>query len=78
MAHMSIIYTVEDGENGMGISSYGAFSSLAAAQAEALRRRERYRPKDWAVDRLGIEDNVVESWACGCDYISIRRMEVCS
>ena len=37
-----------------------------------------FRPKDWAVDRLGIEDNVVESWACGCDYISIRRMEVCS
>ncbi len=78
MAHMSIIYTVEDGESNMGISSYGAFSSLAAAQKEALRRRELYSYKDWAEDRLGIEDNVVESWASGCDYVSILRMEVCS
>ena len=78
MAHMNIIYMVEDGENGMGINGYAAFSSLEAAQKEALRRRELYSYKDWAEDRLGIEDNVVESWASGCDYVSILRMEVCS
>jgi hypothetical protein len=80
MAHMSIIYIVEEGEASRGISSYAGFSTLKAAQAEALRRRNRYRPNDWAADSAAVYGDITESWVCGgptgCDYINVRHMEV--
>lgn len=69
------VYTVVNGEDNYGISSFKLFDSEAKAMAHAKVLMDRYYSSDhfkWEAEPI----QAVANWRCGCDYITIFLKEV--
>jgi len=75
MAHMSkSVYTVVNGEDNYGISSFKLFDSETKAMAYAKVLMDRYSSDQfkWEAEHT----LAVANWRCGCDYITVFIQEV--
>ena len=67
------IYTVVEGEDNYGISSFKLFDSEAKARAYARGRMVRASHFKWVEEPMM---GAVANWGSGCDYITIFIKEV--
>ena len=75
MAHMNkAIYTVVEGEDNYGISTFRLFDSEAKARAYAEGRRAPSSvAAPWVEEPM---KGAVANWKAGCDYVTIFLKEV--
>jgi len=73
MAHMNqLVYTVVNGEDNYGISSFKLFDSEEKAMAHAKVLMDRYSHVKWEAEPI----EAIANWRAGCDYITIFIQEV--
>lgn len=67
------VYTVVNGEDNYGISSFKLFDSEAKAMAHAKALMDRASHFKWVEEPMM---GAVANWGSGCDYITIFIKEV--
>ena len=69
------VYTVVEGEDNYGISSFDIFDSedKALGRAISLMVTLAHSEREWVEEKL---EGAIANWRMGCDYITVFKKEV--